>query len=129
MPIYHVTLDYDGDDLRSIARIMDDGDISLDEGLRMVADKWFDGDLHDATRYLNTDGHEVHCHATLAEAIRHRDDWNRDAMILEIDATGLDVYSGTEYPHPVVRDVIPADRVTVMWPWDTQSPHIKESVN
>jgi hypothetical protein len=112
--IYHVTRGWDGGDLRSLARRVDDGDLGLDEALEQVAARWCDGCLATAERYLDGDGHEVHCHATLAEAIAYRDEWCDGGEVLSIDAAGLVVAEGCEYPHPVVRDLIPADAITVV---------------
>jgi hypothetical protein len=112
--IYHVTTGWDGGDLRPLARRVDDGDLDLDAALEMVAARWFDGDLRMAEEYLGRDGREVHCHATLAEALDYREEWCEGGEVLAVDADGLDVAEGVEYPHPVVRDAIPADRITVI---------------
>ncbi len=111
MAIYHVTQSWDGGDLRSLARQMDDGDLSLDAGLEQIVGRW--GDLTNAERYLDTDGHQVHCHATLAAAVEYRDEFCLGGEILEIDASSLAVLEGAEYPHPVVADMIPADAIRV----------------
>jgi hypothetical protein len=109
MAIYHVTSGWDGGDLLSLAERADRGELTLDEALDLVAGKWFGGDLRDAEEYLDDDGREVHCHATLAEAIEYRDEWCPGGEVLAIDDADLDVRVGREYPHPVVRDAIPAD--------------------
>lgn len=108
MTLYHVARSWDGGDLRSLAAQIDDGDLDLDAALEMVTEKWCDGDPRKAEEYLDQEGHHVHLHATLAEAIDYRDEWCESGVILEIDAEGLEIEEGIEYPHPTVRDAIPA---------------------
>jgi len=108
MAIYHVAKDWDGGELRSLALRIDGGEIDLDDALGLIADKWTGGDIRKAEEYLDGDGRYVHCHATLAEAIDYRDEWCPGGVVLAIDEGGLEVEDGQEYPHPVVRDAIPA---------------------
>lgn len=110
MPIYHVAKSWDGNDLRSLAQQCDDGDISLDDALEMIASKWSDARPEE---YLDTDGHQVHCHATIEDAINFRDEFCEGGEILEIDTAELRVEVGSEYPHPVVANVVPAECVKV----------------
>lgn len=112
--IYHVTRAWDGCDLRSLAQQVDDGDLGLDAALDLIASWWTDGDLRAADRYLDGDGREVHCHDSLDAAAEYLAEWCDGGVIMEIDADGLDVVIGAEYPHPVVRDRIPAGRVRVL---------------
>jgi hypothetical protein len=98
--IYHVTKEWDGGDLRSLA----DREPWTDELAESIASKWG----CDAWTYYGTEGEYVHCHATLAEAVDFRDEWCPGGVILAVDASELDVVVGDEYPHPVVRREIPA---------------------
>jgi hypothetical protein len=116
--IYHVTRSWDGNNLRSLAKQIDDGDRGLDEAIQEVADKWFGGDLRQAEEYAGDDGREVHCHATTAEAIEYRDEWCDGGEILAIEyddeCEELRVYDGREYKHPVVWEMIPAEMIKVL---------------
>jgi hypothetical protein len=114
MTIYHVAKDWDGGDLLSLARRVDDGHLSLDEALDSVAARWTDGDLRKAEEYLDGDGHWVHCHASLEEAIDYRDEWCPEGVILAIEADDLEIVDGTEYPHPTIRDLVPAGCVAMV---------------
>ena len=100
MTIYHVTREWDGKPLKSLAskrrwtkRVGE-----------MITDKW--PDISDPWSYYHTEGQYVHCHATLQEAVDFRDEWCPGGVILEIEASGLKVGVGQEYPHPVVRGSI-----------------------
>jgi hypothetical protein len=112
--IYHVAKDWDGGDLLSLARRLDDGRLTLDEAIGDVAARWTGGDLRKAEEYLDGDGHWVHCHDSLDEAIDFRDEWCSGGVILAIDATDLEVKVGAEYPHPVVRHEVPAWCVSIV---------------
>jgi hypothetical protein len=114
MAAYHVTRSWDGGDLRSLARQIDDGEVDLDAALAAIAAKWCDGSLAKAEAYLDQEGHHVHLHGTLAEAIQYRDEWCEGGTVLEVALAGLEVEDGIEYLHPVVRDAVPADRVRVV---------------
>ena len=116
MTIYHVTEEWHGDDLLSFVGLVDGGylDMTLEETMQSILGKWPDlGTARKAEEYLDTDGRMVHCHATLAEAIDYREKHLPGGIILAIDADDLRVEVGTEYPHPVVRDVIPAASISV----------------
>ena len=106
MAIYHVTRSWDGCDLLSLQQRMPWGDVARAE----VEAKWSGTD---PLRYYRTEGEWVHCHATLPEAVAYRDEFCEGGVILAIDDDGLDVAEGDEYPHPVVLDLIPADRISV----------------
>lgn len=101
--IYHVAADgWDGSsDLLCLARRVEWGD----EAEEAIVGKW--GSV-DPWVYYESEGRQVHCHATLQEAIDYRDEYCPEGIILAIDPADLDVREGREYPHPVVRDEIPA---------------------
>jgi len=115
MPIYHVTREWDGGDLRSLAARLDAGELgTFDECVAGIMDKWPDLGARNAEEYIDGDGRQVHCHYTLDEAIEFRDEFCEGGLILAIDDEELRVGVGAEYPHPVVADSIPADRITVV---------------
>lgn len=102
--IYHVTPNWDGNDLVSLAERHEWADDVAD----MVAAKWSDCD---PWTYYSTDGQYVHCHATLAEAEEFADEYGGEILEINTDSDWFDgrVEIGTEYPHPVVRRKISAD--------------------
>ena len=65
---------------------------------------------------LDTDGRQVHCLATWGEAVEYRHLHCPSGTVLGIDADGLMVGIGSEYPHPVVADRIPAAAIVAEWP-------------
>jgi hypothetical protein len=106
--IYHVTLNWDGQDLQSLAARHEWSDDLADA----IAAKWSDCD---AGAYYQTEGQYIHCHPTLADAETFLDEFCEGGEILEID-TDSDwfdgrVETGREYPHPVVRRRIAAECV------------------
>lgn len=107
MVLYHVCRDgWDGGDLLALADRMEWGD----EACEYIAANWPDCEGKE-WEYYNTDGTEIHFHATLEQAIEFADEFGGE--ILVIDASGLDVREGTEYPHPVIRGRVTADRIQV----------------
>lgn len=99
--IYHVTKDWDGESLLALS-IREDWS---DELAEVITTRWPDCD---PWAYYQTDGQYVHCHATITDAIEYRDEWCEGGIILEIDATDLEIEEGSEYPHPVIKGEIPA---------------------
>lgn len=61
-------------------------------------------------RFIAGDGQQVHFHATREEAEAFAAEFG--GTIYAVDASGLDVQVGAEYPHPVIAQVVPAERVT-----------------
>jgi hypothetical protein len=111
--IYHVTLNWDGQDLQSLA----DRHEWSDDVADAIVSKWSDCD---PGAYYQTDGQYVHCHATLAEAEAFAAEFCEGGEILEID-TDSDWFDGRvevghEYPHPVVRRRIAAECVRQLRP-------------
>lgn len=101
--IYHVTQEWDGQDLVSLADRREWSDELAEE----ITQKWSDCN---PWTYYGTDGRYIHCHATLSEAEEFAGEYGGE--ILEID-TGSEWFDGrveigTEYPHPVVRRRIDA---------------------
>lgn len=115
MTIYHVTREWDGGDLKSLAQRIDDGEMgTLDEALEAIDAKWGLGGVRAAERYIDEDGRQIHFHATLAEAIDYRDEWCADGGILAVEAGDLDLSVGLEYPHPACDGPVPAELVRVV---------------
>lgn len=108
--IYHVCRgDWDGRDLLPFASRYE----WSDDACEMILAAWPDLITADkAWEYYCTDGRQVHCHATLEQARDFADEYG--GAVLEIDATGLDIAEGREYPHPVVCGPIPACRIKVI---------------
>lgn len=111
--IYHVCRgEWDGNDLLPISDRMKWSDETAAYILANWPDLHCGYDAEDAeaieaaNRYYETEGREVHCHATLEQAREFAGEYG--GVVLAIDATGLAVRQGKEYPHPVVRGVIPA---------------------
>lgn len=112
MTLYHVVGSQwaEGQPLKSLASMMPWGD----DVAEMLISKW---DIHTtdmAYDYYCTDGREVHCLPTLAAAVDFRTEYAPGCRILQIDASSLEVTTGREYPHPVVRDEIPAEFISIV---------------
>lgn len=117
MAIYHVTREWDGGDLKPLAQRVDDGEMgAVDDVLEMLAAKWTDGCLRAAERYLDSvDARQVHCHATLAEAVDFLDEFfGGEGQVLMIDDSGLELAVGSEYPHPAIVGSVPAGLISVV---------------
>ena len=103
--IYHVHVGHDwapGDDLLSLYEVYGDA------AYEMYAERW-----PDARELAIYHAHYVHCHATLVEAVKYQSEYG--GQILEIETDELDVFiDRLEYPHPCVRDMIPAEYITQM---------------
>lgn len=100
MKLYHVTTgQWNGDDLLSLYRQFGD------EAYEEYAKKW-----PEAGELVQYHVHYIHLHGNLEEAIQFAREFGGE--ILEIDATELDIeIDNLEYPHPMVRDCIPAAHV------------------
>jgi hypothetical protein len=105
MAIYHVVGDeWTGGDLLSLDKQYGEG-----PAIDIFCQRWPDADASLAIYHAMY----VHCYATLGEA--ENDDCG--GRILEIDDTDLAVEIDElepHHPHPVVRDRIPAQYITVM---------------
>jgi hypothetical protein len=97
--LYHVSENWDGGDLLSLYRQI--GTDAYEE----YADRWPDaGEL--GVYHV----HYIHLHSTLGEAKAFADEFGGE--ILEINADDLDIeMDRLEYPHPMVRDCIPAEYI------------------
>lgn len=99
--IYHVCRgEWDGSDLLALARRMPQWG---DEVCALIEASWPDCD---AWTYYNTEAMFVHCHETIEQARDFAEEFG--GQVLAIDAADLTVGVGDEYPHPVVRDMVPA---------------------
>lgn len=111
--IYHVATGYaEGDDLLSLAAQIARNYLTLDEAIAQIETRWPDVN---AWEYWDTEGSEIHCHATIEEAKDYAAEYG--GTILEITTDGpsveLEIRQGREYPHPVTMDVIPASHITI----------------
>lgn len=106
MVLYHVCRNgWDGYDLRPLTHRR----VWSDETAALIAAAWPDCD---PAAYYHSDGCEIHCHSTLAEAREFAREYGGD--ILAVDAAGLSVSTGREYPHPVIRGDVSRERITVV---------------
>lgn len=98
--IYHVAQDgWDGADLLSLyAQYRDD---AYDQ----YAERW-----PDAGELCYEHAHYVHCHASLSDATAFQADHGGDLLIISLDEDDI-VMDVAEYPHPMVRDAIPAHAI------------------
>ncbi len=104
--IYHVCRgEWDGRDLTCLARHMEWDDAAAE----YISANWPDCN---AWEYYSTEGRWVHCHATLDEAREFANEFG--GQVLAIDTSELIVETGIEYPHPVVREIIPATAISVL---------------
>ncbi len=106
--IYHVARKgWDGKALKSFALIHEWSEATAE----LITANWPDVEGERLVEeYYASEALYIHCHATLDEAKRFASEFG--GVILAIDAEGLRVGTGQEYPHPVVRDEISADRIT-----------------
>ncbi len=100
--MYHVCRSWDGDDLLSLYEQLGE------EAYGIFAQK------HGIGNGLGIgNAHFVHCHYTVEEAREYQKNWG--GVILEIDAKHLAVkHDCLEYPHPMVRDIIPKEYVRLL---------------
>lgn len=106
MILYHVCrCGWDGGDLLPLSNRMG----WSDETAEHIAANWPDVD---PWSYYCGDGQEIHCHATLDDAREFAAEYGGD--VLAIDARELDVMTGREYPHPVIRGWVLACWVRVI---------------
>ena len=97
--MYHVVKHWDGGDLLSLYQQI--GDAAY-EG---YAEKW-----PEAGELGQYHIHYIHLHATLEQAREFAEEFGGE--ILEISADDLDIeMDRLEYPHPMVRDCIPAEYI------------------
>lgn len=96
MHIYHVAPEGHEGDLESLH--MQHGD----EAYEMYADRW-----PEAGELAVYHAHYVHCYSSKIDAEKHAASFG--GKVYTIDADDLDVeIDDLEFPHPVVRDYIPA---------------------
>jgi hypothetical protein len=97
--MYHVCQAWDGDDLLSLYE--QEGE----KAYIIFAEKY---EVENGLGFDHV--HYVHGHYTLEEAREYQRIWGGE--ILEIDAAELEVkHDCIEYPHPMVRDVIPKEYI------------------
>lgn len=114
---YHVTRDYDGGDLKSLKRRIDDGEMGLEtweEIAEYLSAKWGVDTDAEVDRYLSGDGSQVHMHYTLEEAIAYRDEHCEGGIILAYDDEDGEAEEGDEYPHPVFNRPVEAQWLKVV---------------
>lgn len=104
--IYHVIRgEWDGGPIEPLQARMQ----WSDETSEAIAAAWPDCD---PAEYYFSEGAEIHCHETIEQASEFAAEYG--GVIVAIDASGLDVRVGREYPHPVLRDRVTVDRVEVI---------------
>jgi len=104
--VYHVVRgEWDGRDLTPFVRRHN----WSEETVELICKAWPDVD---PWQYYCTEAHYLHLCDTVAEAKEFAEEFG--GQILEIDADGLTLEQGREYPHPVSRDAIDASRVRLL---------------
>ena len=100
--MYHVCPEWNGDDLLSLYEQLGE------EAYGVFARK------HEIDNKLGIgNAHFVHCHYTVEEAVEYKRVFG--GQILEIDASKLEVkHDCIEYPHPMVRNVIPKEYIRIL---------------
>ncbi len=100
--MYHVTPKWDGGDLLSLYEQLGN------EAYDIFYQKY---GLENGLGFDHV--HYIHCHYTVEEAKEYQRIWG--GQILEIDAKHLAVkHDCLEYPHPMVRDIIPKEYVRLL---------------
>lgn len=107
--LYHVIRgEWDGRELRPLSHRM-----SWDEAEQYIAANWPDCDAYEY--YYGGEASAIHCVETLDEARDFADEYiDGDYQIVAIDADGLSVRPGREYPHPTILDQVDASRIEVV---------------
>ena len=108
--LYHVARrKWDGGDLQTL-QSLHNGEWS-DKLEREILKRW--PEVKDAWEYFSTEGGKIHFHDSLEKAKEFAAEFGGE--ILKVDARGLDVViDKLEYPHPVVKGSVSADRVSRM---------------
>jgi len=107
--IYHVSQTYKSGALESIAVQLGEA-----EAIEAFCEKWEDADAALAVYHVNY----IHCHDTAEQAVEFAEEFGGSIFAIDADAMADDVIEierdTLEYDHPIVRDEIPAEFITIV---------------
>jgi len=107
--IYHVSQTYQGGDLESSATQMGES-----EAIEAFCEKWDNADASLAVYHVNY----IHCHDTIEQAREFAEEFGGNVFAIDADAMAddyIEIERDTlEYDHPIIRDEIPAEFITIV---------------